>query len=102
MQTITSDLSAAEAAHIIPRGRRGIDDVRNGFCACKIHHWAFDEGLISLLPDSRRIVVSNRIKQSLSTLSVGVLALNNSEVFWPADRDFPSQNFEWHYMNIFE
>src|SRR5207253_2853261 len=38
----------AEAAHIIPRKMRGSDDPRNGVCLCGTHHWAFDEGLISI------------------------------------------------------
>ena len=40
--------SATEAAHIIPFNISHNDDVRNGICLCKLHHWAFDKGLISL------------------------------------------------------
>lgn len=37
-----------EAAHIVPRGKRGADDARNGLALCRSHHWAFDEGLFGV------------------------------------------------------
>ena len=40
--------SATDAAHIIPFRISQNDDVRNGVSLCKLHHWAFDKGLISL------------------------------------------------------
>ena len=41
--------SATDAAHIIPfHISQSNDDVRNGVSLCKLHHWAFDKGLISL------------------------------------------------------
>lgn len=40
--------SATDAAHIIPFRISQNDDVRNGISLCKLHHWSFDKGLISL------------------------------------------------------
>ena len=40
--------SATDAAHIIPFRISKNDDVRNGISLCKLHHWVFDKGLISL------------------------------------------------------
>jgi len=37
-----------EAAHIYPKRKGGSDDVRNGIALCKLHHWAFDSGWLSL------------------------------------------------------
>lgn len=37
-----------EAAHIYPKSENGNDDIRNGLSLCKLHHWAFDVGWISL------------------------------------------------------
>ena len=37
-----------EAAHIYPKREGGSDDVRNGIALCKLHHWAFDSGWLSL------------------------------------------------------
>jgi hypothetical protein len=40
-----------EAAHIYPKGLNGSDDVRNGLALCRLHHWAFDTGWISISDD---------------------------------------------------
>lgn len=40
--------SEVEAAHIVPRGMKGADDVRNGLALCRSHHWAFDNGLFGI------------------------------------------------------
>jgi putative restriction endonuclease len=40
--------SECEAAHIVPRGRKGADDARNGLALCRSHHWAFDNGLFGV------------------------------------------------------
>ena len=48
--------SATDAAHIIPFSESYNDDVRNGISLCKLHHWAFDTGLI-YLNESYRVVV---------------------------------------------
>jgi hypothetical protein len=34
-----------EAAHICPVTRGGPDDLRNGLALCRLHHWAFDNGM---------------------------------------------------------
>lgn len=46
--------SEVEAAHIVGRGSRGVDDIRNGLALCRAHHWAFDNGLVGL--DSAGII----------------------------------------------
>ena len=40
--------SATDAAHIIPFRISKNDDVRNGISLCKLHHWSFDKGLLSV------------------------------------------------------
>lgn len=35
-----------DAAHILPWAEYDLDEVFNGICLCKLHHWAFDEGII--------------------------------------------------------
>jgi len=49
-------LTEIDAAHVVPRGKRGADDARNGIAFCKSHHWAFDNGLIGVLADFRVVV----------------------------------------------
>jgi hypothetical protein len=40
-----------DAAHIVPKSEGGPDDLRNGLCLCKNHHWAFDQGLFTITND---------------------------------------------------
>jgi len=41
-----------DAAHILPWADYDLDVVANGLCLCKIHHWAFDEGLIGFFEEN--------------------------------------------------
>ena len=50
-----------EAAHIFPKDKFGSDDLRNGIALCKLHHWAFDNGIFSL-SDECRVIVEERVK----------------------------------------
>lgn len=45
-----------EAAHIYPKSMNGRDHLRNGIALCKLHHWAFDCGWISLSDDYEILV----------------------------------------------
>jgi HNH endonuclease len=49
-----------EAAHIVPHGSFGRDDLFNGIALCRFHHWAFDVGWFALR-DDYRIVVSSKL-----------------------------------------
>lgn len=37
-----------EVAHIFPKSKDGNDNVQNGLALCKLHHWAFDNGWLSV------------------------------------------------------
>ncbi len=37
-----------DAAHIVPWSQYDLDEVHNGIALCKLHHWAFDEGLLNI------------------------------------------------------
>lgn len=46
-----------DAAHILPWAQFDLDHVKNGICLCKLHHWAFDDGLIAISFDGENYVV---------------------------------------------
>ncbi|SFL00858.1 putative restriction endonuclease [Halogranum rubrum] len=48
-----------EAAHIYPRSQNGREDIRNGLALCKLHHWAFDNGWLSVR-DRYEVLVNER------------------------------------------
>ena len=45
-----------EAAHIRSVANDGPDDVRNGLCLCRLHHWAFDTGCFTITEEMRILV----------------------------------------------
>lgn len=40
-----------QSAHIYPKRLDGRDDIRNGLCLCRTHHWAFDVGWMAINDD---------------------------------------------------
>jgi putative restriction endonuclease len=52
------ELVEAEAAHVVPVEKDGVDDVRNALSLCRTHHWAFDAGLWTVDEGKRVEVVS--------------------------------------------
>lgn len=50
-----------EASHIYPKEKNGSDDLRNGIALCKLHHWAFDNGLLAITNDYH-VIVRDEIK----------------------------------------
>lgn len=44
--------AGVDSAHILPDSEFDINHVSNGVCLCKLHHWAFDEGLIEIRYDA--------------------------------------------------
>jgi HNH endonuclease len=51
-----------EAAHIVPHGSLGRDDLFNGIALCRFHHWAFDVGWFAVL-DNYKIRVSSKLSR---------------------------------------
>lgn len=52
-----------EASHIYPKEKNGSDDLRNGIALCKLHHWAFDNGLLAITNDYQ-VLVRDEIKSN--------------------------------------
>lgn len=55
----------ATAAHIVPVNVAGADDVRNALSLCRVHHWAFDEGLWSIDESGRALVLDARDSETI-------------------------------------
>ncbi|MDO8510619.1 MAG: HNH endonuclease [Nanoarchaeota archaeon] len=54
-----------EAAHIYPKEKNGSDNLKNGIALCKLHHWAFDNGLF-VITDALKILVKEDIKSDVN------------------------------------
>jgi len=98
-----------EAAHIVPHGANGKDDVWNGVALCRLHHWAFDVGWFAI-QENYKIVAS----QSINNVPLDYGRMDEydfirkpmqceSRMLLPQDnRMFPHPNAtRWHRENIF-
>ena len=94
--------SVTEAAHIIPFSVSQNDDVRNGISLCKLHHWAFDKGLISV-SENYRVMIA-RLIESEGPVESMLSTFRNSAVLLPEhDQLYPSQHaLDWHRENILQ
>ncbi|QPV61578.1 HNH endonuclease [Halosimplex litoreum] len=76
-----------EAAHIYPKGAGGRDIVPNGLALCKLHHWAFDSGWLSM-SDEYEVLVTDAPDQpgyaEFSELEGTTLHLPANESQYPA------------------
>ena len=92
--------SATDAAHIIPFSVSYNDDIRNGMSLCKLHHWAFDTGLISL-DDDYQIIVSPSMSEQGPTERM-LTQLRDKRIWRPDDdRYHPNRGaLEWHRMRV--
>jgi hypothetical protein len=94
----------AEAAHIIPKRRRGTDDPRNGVCLCGICHWLFDEGIISVHAESLSVLVASYLGKVEKADSVQrVLGYQNKRIRSVANPiHAPAiEALQWHNEYIF-
>ena len=88
--------SATDAAHIIPFRVSQNDDVRNGVSLCKLHHWAFDKGLISLSTTYRVVVSSLVVEQG--PMEWRLTKLRDKSILLPEQNQlYPAQDaLAWH------
>lgn len=102
LQLITPEgRTAVEAAHIIPWSCSYNDDPRNGISLCKVHHWAFDEGLITVTHEYK-IKISPIVKSQRET-ALFIYNTNNQQIILPKNVSvLPAKEaLEWHYKNTF-
>lgn len=89
-----------EAAHIVPWRDTQNDSPTNGLCLCRLCHWSFDEGLMSV-GRKYEVLVSRRV-QSDQNMPGHVLTLVDRPIFKPKKEIYwPSQdNLALHRQGI--
>src|SRR5215510_7855323 len=93
--------TVVDAAHIKPWSVSFNDNLRNGMALCKLCHWTFDEGMISVsakyvvLP-SPQLSANHNIPGHVVTLANRKIIGPEEESLWP-DLDALS----WHRQNVF-
>ena len=94
-------ISIIDAAHILPFSQFHNDDVRNGLSLCKLHHWLFDHGLITVDTDYT-IQVSKKIDYEYPKKLVSTF--HNKQILFPKqEKNLPSTiALSWHKNNVFD
>ncbi len=94
--------TAVSAAHIVPWSVSHNDDPRNGMALCGLHHWAFDEGLISVNSNTYEMIVSPVVlpeeaaTEPLRRLQDRRMYLPDNPAIYPAKKAL-----DWHQKEIF-
>lgn len=90
-----------DAAHIKPWSISHDDSATNGMSLCKLCHWTYDEGMMSVDFDYT-VKVSDKIQTETNLLG-HILTLTGREIFKPDDkRLWPNpENLEWHINERF-
>ena len=90
-----------DAAHVKPWKDSFDDRPTNGMALCKLCHWSFDKGLMSVGKEYE-VLVSKRV-QVEKNLPGHILTLSDRSIFTPEEHKFwPAQdNLHWHRRNLF-
>jgi len=93
--------TVVEAAHIVPWSETRNDDPRNGLALCRLCHWTFDEGLLSLsavyvILASPQLAGNGNVPAHLGAL-VGRLLVGPAEEAWRPDLEA----VQWHRETVF-
>lgn len=93
--------TAIEAAHIIPWAVSHNDDPRNGLALCRLCHWSFDEGLVTLsnsyqIKISPQLAAPDNIPGHLSAFARRPFLGPDDQTLWP----FPA-SISWHQQTQF-
>ena len=93
--------TVVEAAHVIPWKDSQDDRPSNGMSLCRLCHWSFDEGLMSV-GEKYEVLVSKHVKQERN-FPGHMLTLSDRSIFKPEKKQYwPAQdNLEWHREKVY-
>ena len=101
MRAKVLSITVVEAAHIKPWSKSHDDKPTNGLSLCRLCHWSFDEGLMSV-GAKYEVLVSRRV-QTEHNLPGHILTLRDRSIFTPIeDQYWPAQdNLDHHRTKRF-
>lgn len=103
LRIITLDgKTAVDAAHIVPFAHSHDDSIGNGIALCKLHHWAFEYGLIAIDNDYKMIVSTNFEERGNEPFLLR--SLRAKGIYLPKEKPFrPSLTMiRWHRTNMLQ
>jgi len=99
--TVNKHAFGLDGAHIRWFSQNGPDSVENGLALCKIHHWAYDKGVISIEPNNFSITVSSKFV-GRDPLSINLIEkLSGKEIYQYKDVPPSHEYLTWHYNYIY-
>ena len=98
----SDNLTEAQAAHIISKGKKGSDDPRNGIALSQTVHWAFDAGMFTI-SDQYEIVIHPKAKNA-GINKFPILDMNGRQIHLPEDENYYPhlEALAWHKQEVFE
>lgn len=99
--TTAEGRTAVIGAHIIPWSISHNDDPRNGLSLCRLCHWAFDEGLMTV--NTEYVVRTSPQLNSAGNMPAHLAPLNQRGMIRPNDPDYlpASDSLTWHLKKVF-
>jgi putative restriction endonuclease len=93
--------TVVDAAHIKPWSISFNDNPRNGMALCKLCHWTFDEGMISV--SAKFIVVTSPQLSANHNIPGHVVTLASRKIIGPDEANlWPELDaLSWHRQNVF-
>ena len=88
-----------DAAHVHWHSLNGPDDVENGIALCKLHHWAFDKGILGIDDDERICIASVFSAQQDGGLPLESLVNRNFAV--QPRKAIAKRFLDWHRNNVY-
>jgi len=88
-----------DAAHVHWHSLNGPDDVENGIALCKLHHWAFDKGILGIDDDARICIASAFSAQQDGGLPLESL-VNRGLAVQP-HKPIAKRFIDWHRNNVY-
>jgi len=102
IRVLTPDChTVVDAAHIVPWSLTHNDTVQNGIALCRLCHWTFDEGLITVAASytvliSKQLSANNNIPSHMLTHSGRGIIGPDEQVLWP-----DPAALHWHQQHVF-
>jgi putative restriction endonuclease len=93
--------TVVDAAHIKPWSVSFNDNPRNGMALCKLCHWTFDEGMISV--SAKYVVLPSPQLSSNHNIHGHVVTLANRKIIGPEEKSLWPDLYalSWHRHNVF-
>ena len=93
--------TAVAAAHIVPWRETKDDRPANGMALCRMCHWVFDEGLMSVsseyeISTSPQLIAIDNLPGYLTNLEGRGIVGPSQRTFWP-----DAESLRWHHENVF-